>query len=701
MTGAFEPPSSGLSPGVQPGQEGLILQRGGEELALLKVEDRFTFSPMEGVSPDATIATLNPEAVMPIPGWDLMEVQVSPENLDTAMRTARDADAIAFSSHVYQVEGNPETLLYLTDEITLQFAPSVDMDRIRAIAATVGLEGIKPIREIPQTYVFQVTRRATENPIKIANHLMRMPEVLVAEPNIITYSEKLYRPQEPDYRRQWHLQNQGGAQISSNSHISVEAAWDITRGERSVVIAVTDDAFDLNHPDFQGVGKMVAPQDLKGRDRLPLPEESHENHGTACAGVAIAEENNTGAVGVAPGCSFLPIRTTGFLDDRSIEDLFDWAVQQGAWVISCSWGASATYFSLSLRQRAAITRAARQGREGKGCVILFAAGNANRPVSGTINERGWTGNALQGNTNWLNGFAVHPDVISVSATTSLGKKAAYSNWGDAISISAPSNNAPPGVWLPQSGYVFTGPRIQSALPGLGVVTSDRTGRSGYEGGDLTSTFGGTSSACPIVAGVAGLVLSINPFLTAQEVRQILQDTADKLVDSASDPQLGFSYGSYNAKGHSRWFGYGKVNAARAVKTARDRIPTPLIPNEWKSVQNSAVVQIPDFNLRGTGSLIRVQENLLLRDIRVTVDVEHDYLGDVDIRLQPPSGEAVLLQSRTLGRATRLQFTYTLKTTPQLRNLLGRSPRGTWQLRLTDHAPNHTGSLRGWRISVGV
>jgi len=257
MTGSFEPPSSGLSPGVQPGQEGVILQRGGEELALRKLDDRFTLNPMEGASPEAAIAALNAQAIMPIPGWDLLEVRVAPENLNAAMQRMRDSENIAFASHVYQVEGNPDTVLYLTDEMTLQFAPSVDMERIRAIAAAVGLEGIKPIREIPQTYVFQVTRRATQNPIKIANYLMRLPEVLVAEPNVITYSEKLYRPQEPNYRRQWYLQNQGGAGVSVNSHIAVEAAWDITRGERSVVIAVTDDAFDLSHPDFQGVGKVV------------------------------------------------------------------------------------------------------------------------------------------------------------------------------------------------------------------------------------------------------------------------------------------------------------------------------------------------------------------------------------------------------------------------------------------------------------
>jgi len=702
MTGAFEPPlPNSADPGVRAGCEGVVLQRGGEELRLVKMGDRFTLSLHEGATPQAITPSLAPESVMAIPSGDLLEVRVEPERLEAAMEQARHAEVVAFASHVYQLENSPDTVVYLTDEITVQFSPTVPMEQIRAIAATIGLEGIKPIEGITQAFVFQVTAQARENPIKLANRLMRYPEVLLAEPNIVLRSEKLYRPQEEAYSRQWYLSAQAaGTQVVRHADISVEAAWDITRGERSVVVAVTDDGFDLNHPDFQGIGKVVAPRDLKDKDTLPLPQ-GNENHGTACAGVAVAEENRTGIVGVAPGCSLLPIRTTGFLDDRAIEDLFDWAVQRGAWVISCSWGASALYFSLSLRQRAAITRAARQGRGGKGCVVLFAAGNANRPVNGTINERGWAGNVVRGNTNWLNGFAVHPDVIAVAATTSLGKKAAYSNWGNAISVAAPSNNAPPGVWLPEAGYVFTGPEIRTALPGLGVVTSDRIGASGYEGGDLTSTFGGTSSACPVVAGVAALILSINPFLTSQEVRQILQDTADKIVDTDADPQLGLQLGTYDANGYSQWFGYGKVNAARAVKVARDRLPTPLIPNQWVNLQNTSPVNIPDFSLRGITSLIQVREPQLLRDLRVTVEVDHEYLGDLSIQLQPPQGEPILLQSRTLGQATQLQYTYSVQTTPLLRNLLGQSARGTWQLKLTDHAPGHQGRLKRWQLSLGV
>lgn len=698
MSGTFD--SSASEPGVRQEQEGLVLQRGGQELVLEKAPDRFTLSLQEGVSSAAAVEGLSAESIVSLPSTSLVEITVMPEHLEAEMGQARRSPQVAFASHVYQMVDSPETLVYLTDEITVQFGRQVSMDRARAIAASVGLEGVKPIEGIPQTFVFQVTAQATANPVKIANQLMRLPEVLVAEPNVMIRLERLYRPQDPAYHRQWYLQNRGGNQVSAIAHISAEAAWDISRGERSVVVAVTDDGFDLNHPDFQGVGKLIAPRDLKATDSLPLAE-GQDNHGTACAGVAVAEENADGVVGVAPGCSLLPIRTTGFLDDRSVEQLFDWAMQQGADVISCSWGASAVYFSLSLRQRAAITRAARQGRNGKGCVIVFAAGNANRPVSGVIDEQGWAGNVIRGRTTWLSGFAVHPDVLAVSATTSLGKKAAYSNWGDAIAVAAPSNNAPPGMWLPEAGYIFTGPEVRTALPGLGVVTSDRQGPSGYEAGDLTRTFGGTSSACPVVAGVAALMLSVNPFLTASDVRQILQDTADKLVDSAPDPQLGLRYGTYNANGYSRWFGYGKVNAARAVKAARDRLPTPLIPNRWVSLENTAAVTIPDFNLRGATSLIQVRETAPLRDLRLTLEVDHEYLGDLSITLFPPNRDGILLQSRTLGRASQLRYTYSVQTTPRLRELFNQSPRGTWQIRLIDHAPGHTGTLNRWQLNLGL
>jgi subtilisin family serine protease len=555
--------------GVPEASLAVILQRGGDELLLSKVPNRFTVRPSVTASTSNNWAAINQAKLNRRIGQsNLEEYLVAPENLDAAMQAARASDAVVFASHVYCPANNPSTFFYLTDRITIQFDEKLDELSRSAIANAANLTIIRPIEGIPNTFVCEVTKQATENPIKIANRLTRYPEVLVAEPNIILETQQHYTPRDPLYPKQWYLNNQGGSELVGSAQIYAEQAWDITRGARSIVIAIADDSVDLTHPDFQGQGKIVSPIDFKDGDTSPMPVAESDNHGTSCAGVAAAEENGKGTVGVAPGCALMPIRTTGFLDDESIEKIFNWAVEKGAAVISCSWGPGAVYYPLSLRQSAAITKAATKGRGGRGCVILFAAGNANRPVNGAVDEKGWPNNVVGGKTNWLAGFAVHPDVIAVSASTSLNKKAAYSNWGSSISVCAPSNNAPPGTWLPETGFIATAPQVTQYLPGLGVFAADRVGVVGYDSGDYTNSFGGTSSATPVVAGVAGLVLSANPRLTAREVRGILEQTADKIVDPDADPQLGNRLGNYDANTQrSDWFGYGKVNALKAVQAA--------------------------------------------------------------------------------------------------------------------------------------
>lgn len=679
-----------------------ILQRGGEELGVRKIPDRFTvrLSNTDQTLEDLPHVPIPMQRTLSIPS-NLEEVEVAPEQLDQAMDLARQSDQIAFASHVYEVENDPGMVFYLTDQITVQFQESVDQVTRNAITSAVGLEEEKPLEGIDNTFIYRVTPQATENPLKISNHLKWNPEVLIAEPNIVVPSQQYYRPRDPLYSQQWYLNHNGGSQLSSGSHISAEQAWDITRGVRSVIVAITDDSVDITHPDFQGMGKIVAPLDLKGQDMLPLPEAASDNHGTACAGVAVAEENGQGIVGVAPGCALMPIRTSGYLDDESIEKMFNWAMVKGAAVISCSWGASAVYFPLSLRQRAIISKVASQGRNGKGCIVIFAAGNANRPINGVINEQGWPNNILSGRVTWLAGFAVHPDVIAVSACTSLNQKSAYSNWGTGISVCAPSNNAPPGMWLPQTGYIGTPPAIRSSLQGLGVFTTDRVGASGYDQGNFTPYFGGTSSATPVVAGVAALVLSVNPNLTAQEVRQILEQTTDKIVDSQADPQLGLRMGTYDRNGYSQWFGYGKVNAFKAVRMAQNQLQSLRKPSRRVTQTNSQTMEIPDNNPTGVSSAITISETNFIQDIEVSLEIEHDFLGDLEVWLIAPDGKKALLQNRMLGRQTQLKKTYTLQTTPYLRRLLNRSPQGSWNLRVIDRAPGHTGKLKSWELDLGL
>ncbi|NET00523.1 MAG: S8 family serine peptidase [Sphaerospermopsis sp. SIO1G1] len=688
------------TPGVPKSSQGFILQRGGEELILEKANDRYTLRTTTNLSREQL--SQHPWGVWRrnIPRANLELFTVEPESLESVMNAVRTDEKVIFASHVYRLKENPGTYVYLSDKVTIQFATWVDNAKINTLAAKFKLIKDQQVLGLPNTFTFLISQAASENPIKITNQLQSLAEVLAAEPNIFTQQEPHYQPSDSLYPQQWYLNHNSGYQLGVGSHISVEQAWDITRGMRSVVVAVVDDSFDLHHPDFQGTGKIVAPKDLKENDFVPLPGEKETSHGTACAGIAVAEENGQGIIGVAPGCAFMPIRTTGFLDDESVEDIFNWAIDHGASIISCSWGASAVYFPLSLRQKAVITRAATQGRNGKGCVILFAAGNANRPIDGTIDEETWPKNILQGNTAWLSGFAIHPDVITVSASTSLNKKAAYSNWGENISVCAPSNNAPPGMWFQETGFVYTQPTITTALSGLGMFTTDQIGAAGYHPGNFTNNFGGTSSATPVVAGVAALILSANPNLTAQQVNQILQETTDKIVDPEPDPQLGLRGGTYDINGHCVWFGYGKVNAAKAVRAAqRLRNIKPKISGQIRLI-NQNQQEIPDHNQWGIISAITVQENVNVTDIQVKVNIIHDYLGDLEIYLIAPNNEYILLQARTLGRETEINQNYTVRSHPALQKFLGIGAMGNWQLQVIDMSPQDVGNLKSWQLIIG-
>jgi len=112
MTSSTGAENSPTVPGVLAEQEGVILQRGGEELAIDKLNDRFTVG-FAAMSLDELTARLEAKSIRQIPGVNLAEVQVEPDQLDAAMQQARTLPAIAFASHVYQLQNGLNTLVYL------------------------------------------------------------------------------------------------------------------------------------------------------------------------------------------------------------------------------------------------------------------------------------------------------------------------------------------------------------------------------------------------------------------------------------------------------------------------------------------------------------------------------------------------------------------------------------------------------------
>lgn len=469
---------------------------------------------------------------------DIEKVENERTDLENTLDTARRISLVDFGTHVYNTAGS-DGLLIPTGELYIEFYDTASLDKCHNLIDELHLEFVKSRGD--RKCIVKITPNS-QNPIKSALKLQESPLVQVAEPDLgsagTLYSFAI--PSDPLLDDQWHFRNKGfhggtsmGFLAGADSRI-IEA-WENaqTLGSASVIVAVIDDGFDPNHPDLSGAGKVTSPKDFTRNNNDPQPAPG-DWHGTSCAGVALGSVNNSGIVGAAPSCRLMPIRWGPFLTDDQVEAWFEYVRDEGAWVVSNSWGAAASNFPLSTRKFNAIRDCAQNGRGGLGCVVCFAAGNDNHDINNPPAS--------------LDGFAIHPDVITVAASTSRDQKANYSNFGTEISVCAPSSGS--GGWAITTADV-TGTFVDST----GAIRERGYGPGAYTNAFDRSGFGGTSSACPLVAGICALLLSIKPRLKASEVKNLLQQTARKIGDPAS----------YDTNGHSIYFGYGCVDAAAAVK----------------------------------------------------------------------------------------------------------------------------------------
>jgi len=470
--------------------------------------------------------------------------------------------------HAYRPVGDPGTRYYLTDKIILGFEEGISLKQKESVLAGHGLKYLKAYPALPNVYLLEVTASAGKNPLKVCMDLVELAAVRFAEPNLINRYESFHRPTDDIFSLQWHLESDDDIELVKGADVAATQAWDIEKGRRDIIVGILDDGFDLSHPDFQGVGKIVGARDFADNDASPDPSaRAGDFHGTPVAGVAIGEENGAGIVGAAPGCAFMPIRFDLRADDNLMFEIFEY-VGRRAHIMSNSWGPVPVFAPLStLQYEQLIDLSENGGPDGKGCTILFAAGNYNAPLFDMENQGFEWRHPSQGirvtRGAILNGYAAHSHVIAVAASNSLNKKSAYSNWGKEISICAPSDNFHP-----------INPQVRLAGRGIWTTDNEETGLGFTIDSRYTGRFGGTSSATPLAAGVAALVKSANKDLSAKAIREILEATADKIIDNDADPVLGQRKGTYDNDGHSEWFGFGKINAHKAVLEAQSRLPQP-------------------------------------------------------------------------------------------------------------------------------
>lgn len=579
---------------------------------------------------------------------------------DKARSILKAEPEIEFAGRVLVTQQSARPVLY-TENFFVKFDSEQSATACRKILKNYKLAVKKELEYARNAYFVGAPEGTGLVIFDIAEKLLQEPSVELCHPELIREAR-----QRSAFPQQWHLKktNINGGPV--DAHASVEAAWALSEGQ-GATIAIIDDGVDISHQEFQSAGKVIAPRDVTRKNNDPRPGNG-DNHGTACAGVACA--NGTfGASGVAPKARLIPIRLASVLGSQAEADAFVWAAQNGADVISCSWGPpDGAWFDatdpvhnqmvpLPDSTRLAMDFAANQGRNGKGCIILFAAGNGNESVDN-------------------DGYASYSKVTAIAACNDKSKKSAYSDFGGAVWCAFPSNHGSP-----------------SLTPG--IWTTDRSGPVGYNSGNAlkgdaagnyTNSFGGTSSSCPGAAGVAALVIARNPSLRWDQVKDILKRSCDQ-IDTAG--------GNYDANGRSPFYGFGRINAKRAVELALPPQVDPIAIR--KIIQDVAISDLKTSKLD-----LAVADTKPLQSIKVAVDIEHTYIGDLVVHIKPPAAtgvNAITLHNREGGALDNIKKTYDEVNAPGLVALKGKSPQGTWTLVVEDKEKQDTGRIRSFTLEM--
>lgn len=476
-----------------------------------------------------TSETIKEKVLESLGGFKVVRLNKIGNSLDESLDMVRSDEAVDVGTHIYYKE-NSDTPIVATGNLFIVFQPGTDASERDIVLDEFKLEVIKTLEE--HRIVARVTKDS-RNPLKVAQELQRSSLVKWAEPDLdsIPDAYEFTSPQDSLFDHQWHIKNSGFVidanwRLKRSADAKIEDAWSRlgNMGSSDVTIAIVDNGFDIEHPDLKD--KVVKPYDFWQSSPDLYKNDPRYTHGTPCASVALASSNGQGIVGVAPNSKFMPVSGTS-LSWQGTEEMFNYCVDNGADIISCSWGTTNSEFGLNPLKEAAIAKAAREGRNGKGCIVLFAVGNDF--------------------LDFVNFYATHPDVIAVAASTSQDEHADYSNKGAEVTICGPSN----GDWP------ITAARA-SWDEGIDWRSGDfKYWDDGKSRGQAYKHFGGTSSSTPLVAGICALMISANPELTAKQVKEILIKTADKI----GNPN------EYDSNGHSKKFGFGRVNADKAVKEA--------------------------------------------------------------------------------------------------------------------------------------
>lgn len=435
-------------------------------------------------------------------------------------------------------------LSFLTNELLARFKPNITHQQAHETAKALNLDVVREIPHIPNGFLFRTAGVPKYDNLNVCDTLVRQGVVDYAEPNLFVTAVRCYIPNDTKLTEQPH-----------HLLINSEEAWNTTMGNHDILIAVMDDGCDTDHEDLTNPPGTTWTKVVNQFNFTSYSSTlTNTSHGTRSCGIATAVADNTkGVAGVAPGCQLMPLQWPPTNAVSEWSDIYIWIaggdperpapfpapLTKGADIISNSIGV--VDFPISGIMKDTFDYIAAYGRNGRGCIVAFAAGNDNIDM------------ATDSYSQWAN----YEKTIAVASCTisppdAIEQKVSTSSFGDAIDLCAPAGG-------PAGG------------------TEARTLSTGSS--NSYQTHGQTSCACPQVAGAAALLLSVNPDLSWIEVRQILRDAAEHINTTNVDPDgiwrdvngTESTAPGYLGPYHSRWYGYGMVNAEAAVQAAQDLV----------------------------------------------------------------------------------------------------------------------------------
>ena len=636
---------------------------------------------------------------------------------------------IAPTHHAYYETSTGAEFL-ITDRVFVTFKDNASSQQIDEFMGRYALVNKRAYNH--HEFLLQLTEHTGINPVKLVTQLTENEPLIALVEHDLNQRVQTYDvpiPIDPEYQQQWHLHTHfNHSDYDPRSSTRCEEAWHLLDGYGSdeVVIAVADDGCKLDHQDFDSTAKFAQWGYLRGERLISAgeidanPDEMYKtgaNHGTSCCGVIAGEIDAVMTVGAAPACQLLPIQwessgSSLFISDSKLLTVLDFIADK-ADVMSNSWGG----VPISMWAIPVINKitdlALTGGPRGKGIIFLWAAGNENCLINHTASidvpyDNGWN-QLSNGSWNWVgvkstkrfrNNLVNIKGLMHIAALASTAKRSHYSNYGPGMALCAPTSNS----------HEYS--RINN-LKGLGITTTTGT-PSG-----VTDRFGGTSSATPLVAGIAGLVISANPNLSALQVVTLLKQTAAKDLnfdhyprtppasyntDTSWDisPIAPFDDGQFIDNGDiegswSPWFGYGKVDALAAVGAALSQLP--ITGNEIFTGAISPDKSIPDNNTRGIKSTIVCPNDFLLESIKININITHSYISDLRLTLISPLGTEVVLHEREGGSGNDIHRLFDIVSVPHLHHLVGETIEGNWILHIQDMAEADRGRLQNWSIEI--